>query len=88
MKKEKVEKIEKEAEKQEIVEKVKGTKKPTSKKKTHYFREVQAELKKVTWPTAKIVVKYTIATIILCVIFVIFFILINLLSSAVKGMFI
>lgn len=66
----------------------KEIKKEEKKNKDSFFQEVKLELKKVTWPSLKLVVKYTIATLVLCVIFVIFFILINLLSSAIKGMFI
>ena len=57
-------------------------------KKDSYVKQVRAEMKKVIWPSFKSVVKYTLATIILCLVFIVFFILINLLASFIKGMFI
>ena len=44
-------------------------------------------MKEVIWPKAKDVFKYTMATLVLCAIFILFFLLINLLASFVKGMF-
>lgn len=57
-------------------------------KKDSYIKQVRIEMKKVIWPTFKNVLKYTLATIILCLIFIVFFTLLNLLISFVKGMFI
>jgi preprotein translocase SecE subunit len=57
-------------------------------KKPSYFSEVRNETKKVIWPSFKNVMKYTLATLTLCIVFIIFFILINLLASFIKGMFI
>ena len=56
--------------------------------KTNFISEVRSEIKKVIWPSFKNVAKYTLATVILCVVFILFFTLINLLSSFIKGMFI
>ncbi len=72
---------------------VKEQKKPvkTSKKKKEkkpgYLKEVHSELKKVTFPNFKEIMKYTFATILFCVLLVVFFILLNLILSGVKGMF-
>ena len=52
--------------------KVKKTVKSNNKKKkgsifkrlTHFFKEVVSELKKVTWPTRKTIVAYTVAVVI------------------------
>ena len=55
--------------------------------KNGYFKEVGLELKKVTFPTFKSVMKYTFATVIFCGVLVLFFILLNLLLSGIKGMF-
>ena len=54
-------------------------------KKENYFKGVIKEMKLVKWPTFKDVVKYTIATLILCVIVCGFFLLLNLLLSLIKG---
>ena len=51
------------------------------------FKRVKEDMKEVVWPKAKDVFKYTMATVVLCVIFIVFFLLINLLASFVKGMF-
>ena len=56
--------------------------------KSSFISEVRIEIKKVIWPSFKNVAKYTLATITLCVVFILFFTLINLLSSYIKGMFI
>lgn len=56
-------------------------------KEERLLRRVKDDMKEVVWPKAKDVFKYTMATVILCGIFIIFFLLINLLASFVKGMF-
>lgn len=70
-------------------EKVKKAKKVKEKKakKPGYLKEVRTELKKVSFPSFKDVMKYTLATLVFCGILVLFFILLNLLLSFVKGMF-
>ncbi len=55
--------------------------------KENYFEGVRSELSKVVWPSKKDVLKYTIATIIFILVLVAFFILLNLLMSAIKGAF-
>jgi preprotein translocase SecE subunit len=79
--------------KEEKLEKVVKSKAPKEKKekkekKEGYFKGVNKELKMVSWPSFKEVMKYTISTIIFCVVICVFFILLNLLMSWVKGMFI
>ncbi|MCI8574854.1 MAG: preprotein translocase subunit SecE [Bacilli bacterium] len=71
------------AKKKEKVEKVKKQK----EHKPGYLKEVKGELKKVTFPSFKEVMKYTLATILFCVVLVGFFLLLNLLLSGLKGMF-
>ncbi len=61
--------------------------KEKKEKKDGYLKEVRVELKKVTFPSFKDVMKYTFATILFCGVLVLFFVLLNLLLSAVKGMF-
>lgn len=66
------------------------TKKQVKKSKTpkqNYFKQVGKELKLVKWPTAKEILKYTIATIAFCVIISIFFQLLVLLMSYIKEIF-
>ena len=47
-----------------------------------------SEMKKMKWPTGKEVLKYSVTTICLCLFFIGFFVLINLLASFIKGLFI
>jgi preprotein translocase SecE subunit len=63
-------------------------KKKEKVKKDSYISQVRAEMKQVIWPSFKTVLKYFVATVFLCLLFVVFFMLINLLSSFVKGLFI
>ena len=61
----------------------------TNKKgpKESYFKKVGKELKLVKWPTAKDVLKYTISTIVFCIILCALFMALNLILSVVKGWF-
>lgn len=68
-------------------EKSKDLKKKKAKKE-NYLTQVRKELKLVKWPSLKEVAKYTISTIIFCVIICVFFIILNLIMSWIKGMFI
>ena len=56
-------------------------------KKKGLFKRIKEDMSEVIWPKAKDVFKYTMATLVLCAIFILFFLLINLLASFVKGMF-
>jgi len=56
-------------------------------KKPSYIKEVKSEMKKVTFPTAKEVVKYTFATIIIVLFLIIFFLLLSALLAWVKEVF-
>jgi len=69
--------------------KEKETKKKKEKKapKKNFFKGVGKELKLVKWPTFKEVIKYTLATIMLCLVLVGVFMLLNFLLSVVKGWF-
>ncbi len=77
------------SEKEKIVMPKKENKKNKVKKvkKENYFGGVKKELKQVKWPEMKDVWKYTLATVIFILIFVGFFVLLNLLMSVIKGMF-
>ena len=71
----------------------KGKKKRNTKKKEDknvkvgLVKGVRLELKKVTWPDKKDVFKYSVATLVFCVVVVLFFQLLNLGLSVVKGVF-
>lgn len=61
--------------------------KKQKEKKQNFIGEVREEMKMVRWPSAKDVVKFTTATVVMCAVFIGFFVLINLLASFIKGMF-
>ena len=63
----------------------KKVKKEKKNIKPSYFKEVKAEMKKVTFPTGKEVFKYTVATILIVALLVVFFLLLSALLSWVKG---
>lgn len=70
----------------EIKQTTKVTKKSKPKvKKESYLKGVRKEMKLVKWPTFKEVIKYTIATVVMCLIVCGFFLLLNLLLSLIKG---
>ena len=56
-------------------------------KKDSLVKGVKQEMKKVKWPTFKEIVKYTIATLAVCIIIAFFFIILNILISLIKGAF-
>lgn len=56
-------------------------------KKQGYFHKLKEEMKKVKWPSAKEIFKYTIATIVLVVIISLVFQGLDALVSLVKGLF-
>lgn len=53
--------------------------------KEGYLKGVKKELQLVKWPTWKEVLKYTIATILFCVIVCAFFLLLTFVLSIIKG---
>ena len=56
-------------------------------KKDGLFKGIRKELKLVKWPTAKDIVKYTIATIVFCIIFALFFLLLTFIMAEIRGVF-
>ena len=56
-------------------------------KKENYFKGVKNEMALVKWPSGKEVLKNTIATVVLCVLVAVFFLLLNAGLAAVRGMF-
>lgn len=67
--------------------KKKEKKKKNSKKKAGLFKSIRLELKKVTWPSKKEVLKYSVATLVFCVVVMVFFQILDLGLSVVKGVF-
>lgn len=64
--------------------------KKEKKQKEHkdgYFKLLRGQLKMVKWPSGKEMFKYTFSTIIFILLFVLFFQLIDVISSFVKGLF-
>ena len=53
----------------------------------NYFKEVKGELKKVVWPDAGEISKYSLAVIILCILLILFFLGVDALASFIKGLF-
>jgi len=62
-------------------------KRKNNKKKEKFLVGIKKELKQVKWPTVKEILKYTLATIIFCVVFVAFFEALNIIMAYVKGLF-
>ena len=74
--------------KEKEVKKNKKEKAPKQKvKKENYFVGIRKELEKVKWPSKAEVLKYTFATVVFVIILVIFFVLLNLVMSLIKGRF-
>ena len=62
-------------------------KKEKNKSKNGLMHGIKTEMKKVKWPSFKEIVKYTIATVAVCVIIALFFQLLNVIISLIKGAF-
>ncbi len=62
-------------------------KKKNAKKKEGFFKGIKLELKKVSWPSKKEVFKYSVATLVFCVIVMVFFQILDLGLSVVKDVF-
>ena len=58
-----------------------------SEKKEGFFKGIKKELKQVRWPSFKDMLKYTIATLVFCIILVAFFEVLNIIMAIIKGMF-
>ena len=57
-------------------------------KKDSFLKSTRQEMKKVIWPTGKQVLKFSVITLAMIGFFMVFFVLINLIASAIKGLFI
>ncbi|MBE6156197.1 MAG: preprotein translocase subunit SecE [Firmicutes bacterium] len=74
--------------KKKDVKKVNSKKNVKNNKPKEKFTEgIKKELKLVKWPTVKEILKYTLATVIFCIILVAFFEVLNLVMAFIKGMF-
>ena len=77
------------------MEKEVKTKKPANVKKLKkekiakesFAKGIKKEMKLVKWPTSKELIKYTIATIVFCIILIIFFQFLDVILAFIKGMF-
>ena len=67
----------------------KVVKKDNKKKvqKEGFFKGIKKELKAVNWPSAKEIIKYTIATVVFCIVLVAFFEVLKIIMAYVKGLF-
>mgnify|MGYP004536416613 CR=1 FL=1 len=77
----------------QLEEKEESKKEKNSKKekKQHVEKSgstLSSELKKVVWPKAGVVAKYTLAVVLFCLILCLFFEGINLLAAFIKGLFV
>ena len=70
------------------VKKVNKKKERKKVEKDGYFKLVKKEMKMVKWPTFKEVLKYTVSTIVFCVILCGIFMFLDLIMSIVKGWFV
>lgn len=85
-KNEKVKKVEKKGELVKKDNKKEKTEKNTKIKKDPFFKNVIKELKKVKWPDKKYMVKYSIATFVTIILSSVYFYVIFVLFSLVKGL--
>ena len=75
--------------KKSVIKNKKNDNKEKKQKKQGYISQVAKEMKQVTWPTKKNLLKYSIATILMIILLSLFFIsvsaLFDLLYSLVQG---
>ncbi len=61
--------------------------KKNNKKTEGNIKGIKKEMKLVKWPSFKEIIKYTIATIIFCIILIFFFEIIKLIMAYIRGLF-
>lgn len=66
--------------------KVKTKKEKDTSNKKSYFKRLMTEIKLVTWPTKKTVIKYSFATILMIVLMAAFFIGVSTLFDLLYGL--
>ncbi len=64
----------------------KNEKKKNKKVKESFFKQVRSEMKKVKWPTRKEMVKYSITTLGMVILFTGFFYVIDIVFAFLKGL--
>ena len=67
--------------------KIKKEKRAKKEHKPSYFKEVRMEMKKVTFPSAKEIATYTVATIVIVCFLIVFFLAVTALLSLIKEAF-
>ena len=55
--------------------------------KEGFIKGIKKELKLVKWPTLKDLLKYTVATIVFCIFFALFFMLLTFIMAEIRGAF-
>ena len=83
-----VEKTEKIETKEKIDIKENKHEKKKANKKEGYLTKVRKELKKVVWPKAGEIAKYTLAVLIFCITLCLFFKAMELLAALLKELFV
>ena len=74
------------SDKKDKKKKTKEEKPVKTEKKENYIKQVAYELKFVTWPTKKQLLKYSITTIVMIILFSLFFFGINLIFNLIYGL--
>ncbi len=77
--------MKKKEEKMKEVKKAKKTKK--EKKGESFGKSLKKEISLIKWPEGKDLVKYTIATIVLCIILILFFQFLDVILAYIKEFF-
>ncbi len=70
-----------------IKEKTNSKKRKKDENKIGFFKGIKGEMKKVSWPSKKDVFKYSVATLVFCVVVMAFFQVLDLGLSVIKGVF-
>lgn len=71
-------------EKEKNKKNVKGKTKSKEKKES-FVKGIKKEIKLVKWPDKQEIIKYTISTLVFCIVVALFFVLLTYLLSVIKG---
>ena len=88
--KKEIEKIEQDKPKKET-SKVSNSSKNSSKPKKqdkHFLKDVKSEMKKVRWPLKKEMITYSVATILIIIIFALFFLACHFIITGIRMIFV
>ncbi|MCM1370629.1 MAG: preprotein translocase subunit SecE [Clostridium sp.] len=88
--KKEVEKIEQQKPKKDISKTSNSLKKSPREKKhdKHFLKDVKNEMKKVRWPLKKEMITYSVATILMIIIFALFFLACHLIITGIRMIFV